>query len=532
MSCSIQPSTYQCMRAGAEIAILSASSIILLAVVLTSAGISPQDSLWMLQWGFLAIGVSNFINIVPIALGKKPITAAVFSPIYLHLCHTTLLSGGIPLMGGMLLFSGIINLFVSTLQRTLARLFPPLLLAVALFIVGIELIFKGVEAVFILKNPLNHESSGWLSVAGLTTLLISLVGLIFKGSIFSRLSPLIGIIAGLLVALFVDINLWGDWHIGWDIPLLAIPKTIAGHLSWDRALLLPFFVTALTNAMYSSKVSVTASLSTPSLSIQTQGDVMPSAIRADAFSNMAHGWLGVMGCYAERLQYDRGSLSRWQRAIVGATAAIVLTVLSVVPLIGAAIAHLPYPIIGGYLLYLALQLGLAGLNRLSYSSLGSRERWVALISVSCGLFALYLQSAGHALSPMLEAMFHDMLIAAMIGGMCANLILRIKPSKARAGAFKVEEFPQIARMLVKDLESSLVGDSRVEDFEHDMLLLERSLDLPDQQEIGYDFWTDGRKIKISIFYTGPDPKSAPWYADQVSLNHPGSRTQLMMTYLP
>lgn len=531
MSCNTQPSIYQCLRAGVEIAILSASSVILLAVALTSAGISPQESLWILQWGFIAIGVSNLINIVPLSLGKKPVTAAVFSPIYLHLCHMTLLSGGVALMGGMLVISGCFNIIASVFRRLLVRIFPPLLLAVALFIVGLELIFKGVEAVFLLHNPLNHESDSWLAVSGIITLLISLIGPVFKGSVFSRLAPMFGVIAGLLVALAIEGPVWGAWQSAWDIPVLALPRVLVGTLRWDSALLLPFVVTALTNAIYSSKINVTASLATPSLAVQTQGDIMPTAIRADALSNIVHGGLGVMGCYAERLQYERKGLSLRPRLIAGATAAVSLSVLGIIPVIGAAIAHLPYPVIGGYLLYLALQLGLAGLNRLSYSSLGSRERWVALASIGCGLFALFIQSAGHNVVPFLEPVFHDMLIAAMSGGIIANLVLRIKPSKARAGAFKFEEFPQISRMLVKDLEDSCVEDHRVEDFEHDMLLVEKSLKLSQELELGFDFWTDGRKIKVSFFYTGPDPKPAPWYADQVSLSHPGTRTQLLLIYL-
>ena len=227
---------------------LVATNFVIALLIVQRAGVDDVTRAGAMSMAMVMCGAGTLLNAYRLGpFGSGHLLPVVASSIYLGPALLAVQAGGLPLLAGMLVFAGAVEMALSRALPRLRPFFPPEIAGLVIFLVGITLAVIGVRDLFGIgaAQPLSQEQR---IVGGFTLVLMITLQVWGRGAL-GLAAALLGMIGGYLAA----------WQLGALPPALrtdlaqaawlAWPRWGAGGLAFDPSLVLPFLLAAVASAL-------------------------------------------------------------------------------------------------------------------------------------------------------------------------------------------------------------------------------------------------------------------------------------------
>ena len=308
---------------------------------------------WMVFASLIVVGVSTLLQarqIGPVGGGAMlPMFTAAFS---IPFCVSAVQDGGPATLMALVLVSAVVQLIISRWLLILRRVVTPIVGGTVMMILSITL----ASVVFALLDNASTENPGEATLTSLVTLLVIATLGLRKAPALRLWGPLIGIVIGCVVAVFVGIY---DFSGVMSAPWIGIPTQWPGlEFAWETAVwdisfwaLMPSFVFL---GVIISIQSNGASIATQRIAWREDRAVdfrqVQSTITGVGVSNLIAALFGAVPNII-----NPGTVSFIQTTgvaarRVGYVIGFMLVALAFVPKASALISAIPGPVLAGYLL--------------------------------------------------------------------------------------------------------------------------------------------------------------------------------------
>lgn len=380
-------------------------------------GATPEDAAALFSLAFIACGIGTLIQVVRDHRIGSGFLAPV-SPSSAHLAPSLIAaqSGGLALVAGMTVVTGLATILLARVLGRVRALMPPEIAGAVVFIIGIAVTLAGVR-MLVADAPAAGPEVEVLGVAGLTLALAMALGVWGRG-VLRWAGVLIAMAVGTLVAIpFGLLHRPEGLDIG-ALPLFALPRPPLHGFDFDLAMLPVFLVAALASTLK------TAGLVTNLQRMSDAGWSRPDqrsiagGVTGDGLATVIAGVLGApavnMSPTNVALQMASGVTSR---IIAFATAGVCIA-MACFPRAAAMLSLMPTPVIAASLIY-AGGLMLASGMQLACARLLDTRRSLSVglaIGAALAVEAVPGLSAGApaGLRPLLSAIAFGTLVALLL----------------------------------------------------------------------------------------------------------------------
>ena len=282
------------------------------------------------------------------------------------------------------IIGGLIHFALGSVIANIRYLFPPLVTGLVILAIGLYLVPVGIKyaAGGAADFQMAAESFGSLMhwTVALTVIVVALGFKFITKGILSNAAILLGLIAGYLVAfMFGMVNFAAVGKASWVTGLQTLPYGFEFNLGAVIGVTLVSIVSAVEtvgDTSATAKAGAGREATDEEISGATYADGLGTAV-AGVFGGLPNTSfsqnVGIVGM--------TGIMSRHVVTIAGA----IMVICGLVPKIGAIIASMPLPVLGGGVIVLFGLVAAAGLNVLSEIKMSRRNMIIIALSLSIGL---------------------------------------------------------------------------------------------------------------------------------------------------
>ncbi|MCX5855378.1 MAG: purine/pyrimidine permease [Deltaproteobacteria bacterium] len=401
------------------------AGLIVAAMISQAIGCPPELVRSVVCMSMIAGGIATIFQ----ALHKGPVGSGYLctvgiDPTFVSCSILAGLKGGIPLILGMSIFSGVLECFISRFISRLRILFPPEVTGVVLTMVGLNIVpamignFFGVTGTESVVQPAN------ILVATIT--LAGMVGTnVWSKGKLRFYSVIVGMVAGYMAATLLGVLKVADWEMIAQSPLISLPDFSYIGWSFDSLLLVPF-IAATFACVLKGVAAITmcqrindAEWKRPDLENIQRGTL------ADGMGSVVGGLFGGM-----RQSLYAGSVGL--SAATGATSRIIafftggmFIAIAFLPKLAAVFSIMPRPVMGGALVFMVCFMLISGIQIMTSRMLDIRKTFVIGISLMFGISADIFPNLYRHFHPWVEPFFQSSLAVTTMLAIILNLIFRI-----------------------------------------------------------------------------------------------------------
>lgn len=320
------------------------------------------------------------------------------------------------------IIGGVIHFLLGSVIGKLRWLFPPLVTGLVILAIGLYLIPVAIKyaAGGAADFQMAAESFGSLkhwSVA-LTVVVVSLILKFFTKGITSNAAILIGLLAGYVLAFLLGmVNFGAVGKASWIPGIQPLPYGFEFSLGAVIAVTLVSIVSAIEtvgDASATAKAGAGRDATDEEIAGATYADGLGTAV-AGVFGGLPNTSfsqnVGIVGM--------TGVMSRHVVTIGG----LVLVACGLIPKVGAVIASMPLPVLGGGVIVMFGMVASAGLNVLSEVNLNRRNMVIIAISLAIGLGLNLVPSAVQYLPGVVKILMTSAVAPTALCAILLNLIL-------------------------------------------------------------------------------------------------------------
>ena len=428
---------------------LIAINLVYALLVFRLAGTPVQLVGSLLAIGMLVLGVGTFLQVLRLGpVGSGYMCPATFTATYLGPSLLAVQVGGLPLLFGMTVFAGLLEVGLAPLLNRLRPIFPPEVSGLVIFVIGLSGGIAGLRAMLGEKALPVSVEEWW--VAGLT--LATMVALNVWGKGMARmLCALVGLLVGYVAAGFT--GMIGGRNIATVEEAAWIGLPAFGHLSWsfDVSLVVPFAIASIAAAMKAVGTITVCQRMNDADWVRPDMHSITRGVLADGASTVVAGMAGALGTNtstpAVGLAAATGMASRKVAFAVGA----IFLLLGLFPKLTALLAVMPRPVVVASLLFAVTFIMINGLQVMSSRMLDARRTLVVGLAIVAGtaveVFPTLSATAPEAARPLIgSSLVFSTLIALLL-----NFLFRI--GVKQTATFKVDGAPVQAEKLEQFMET-------------------------------------------------------------------------------
>ena len=391
----------------------------------------PADLAYLINADLLVSGLATLLQCVGVwRFGVRlPIMQGCSFTAVTPMVLIATTGGGLPAVYGAVIVAGLLTVVLAPYFGRLLRFFPPLVTGTVITIVGVSLLPVAANwAAGGLGSP-SYGAPGNIAMAAAVLLVIVLVHRYARGA-FGRIAVLAGIVAGTLAAVplgFTDFSAVGEAGLfGVSTPF---------HFG------LPAFESAaIVSMVIVMFVSMTETTGACIAVAEITGSALPSGrladgLRADGLSTALGGVFNTFPYTAfgqnVGLVALTGVRSRW----VVATAGGLLVLLGLFPALGAVVAAIPPPVLGGAGVAMFGTVAAAGIRTLSRVDFeGNANLLVVAVSMGIALVPLGAPTVYDAFPSWVRIIMHSGISAGCVAVILLNLLFNHRGLVDRRGA--------------------------------------------------------------------------------------------------
>ncbi len=401
------------------------SSLVVPLLVARAAGVDPASLSGILAMSMLAIAIASLIQAFPLGrFGSGYLVPGFCSVNYFPASMLAATAGGMPLVFGLTLFAGCLQVGLATALRRLRFLFPP-------EVAGVTVALVGLEAGFIALDQIVHPEPGiglQTSVGiGLATFGVAALISVFGADSLRLYAALIGMAAGVALAAPLGVMAPDALPRLEGQPWLALPGL--GHLQWSFSLD-PMLLVAFALAAFASTLKTIGAVSTAQRlndADWTRPDAgnLQRGVLGDGLASISAGLLGSTGqnsaTSAVGISGATGATSRW----IALALALWLLAMACMPKIAVLLDLLPTMVIGGVLLFASIYMFANGIELIGSRVLDRRRTMVVGSAIIVAVSLRALPELAAAMPAVIRPLTSSGLALGMTVAIVLNLVFRI-----------------------------------------------------------------------------------------------------------
>lgn len=391
-------------------------------VLATAIKLPPEQLVYVINASFFMCGIATLIQTLgvwifgarlPIVQGTTFASVGTMIAIGLHY--------GLPGIYGAVIVAGLFTVLAAPYFSRLLRFFPPVVTGTVITIIGVSLLPVAIQwAGGGVPGQPGFGNPGNLGLALFTMLFVLLVTRFGRG-FWSRIAVLLGLVVGTLVA-----ALFGMVHLGGVSSAAWLGISIPFHFGAPTFAIVPILTMIL--VMIVVMVETTADL----LAIgevterHVSADDVARGLRADGLSTALAGFFNAFPftAFAQNVGLVRftGIKSRFVVAVAG----VILMCLGFFPKLGALVAAMPLPVLGGAGLVLFGTVAAAGVQTLSKVDMAdTRNLIIVAVSIALGIIPSTVPSLYGHLPQTAQLFLNSGITAAALAAVLLNILFNL-----------------------------------------------------------------------------------------------------------
>ena len=350
-------------------------------------------------------------------IGSGYLCPNVGGPSYLPLSLTALIQGGMPLMQGMLVFAGLGEMVLARVISKLRKLFPPLVVGMTVMMVGVSIIPMAFSN--FCGSPLAGDVVIWQDIVVAIFSLLVMVGCNVWGKGAVKLyCLLIGIASGWALSLVLSPFDPVQYHAIKEAPVFALPFSGLSQfkLAFDWSLALPFLVISICGSLKSFGNLLAAQRITHPEMKETDMKPLGGGLMADGLSTALAGLIGAAAVDTSSSNVGLAAATRAVSRWIGICLGALYVAASCFPVVAAAIALVPAPVMGAAIIFAVTFMIITGINEMMSEPMDQRNIAVAGLSIIFGLSTSFVPELYAQLPHFLQPLFNNPLTATTILG--------------------------------------------------------------------------------------------------------------------
>jgi NCS2 family nucleobase:cation symporter-2 len=326
-----------------------------------AAGLSPGDMALLVTAGLFVSGLATLLQTLGIGpVGSRlPIVQGI-SFASVSTMVTIASADGLRPVFGAIIVAGLIGLVLSSFFAQLVRLFPAVVTGTIITVIGLSLMPVAFQwAMGNNSKAPDFGSMGNIGYAGLTLVIILVISRLFQGTL-SRLSILIGLVAGTVIAAFAG---KADFSKVGDADILSLPPILHfGSPTFEVGAIISMTIVVLV-----IMTETTADILAIGEIVGTKVDAkrVAAGLRADMAATTIAPLFGTFPASAFAQNVGLVALTGIKSRFAVAMGGLVLLLLGLLPVVGAVVAAIPYPVLGGAGIVLFGSVAASGIRTLS-----------------------------------------------------------------------------------------------------------------------------------------------------------------------
>ncbi|SDM74206.1 xanthine permease [Geodermatophilus siccatus] len=395
-------------------------------IIGTALGLSTQQTTYLISAGLFMSGLATLLQTLGVwRIGARlPIVQGTsFAAV------STMLAIGAPLGGeaglraifGALIVAGAIALLIAPFFTRLLRFFPPVVTGTVITVIGVSLLPVAMRWALGTANTPGYGSMRNIGLAGATLLIIVLIYR-FLGGFFNRVAILFGLVLGTLVAIpfgATDFGRLGDaapfqltepFHFG--MPTFAVGAIVS------MLVVMLVIMTETTADILAIGEVVDKRLTRRDVTGGLQADMLSTTV-AGVFNGFS------VSAFAQNvgLVAVTGIKSRFVVAVSG----VILLLLGLFPVLGAIVAVVPLPVLGGAGLVLFGTVAASGIRTLSKVEYdGNANLVIVAAALAMGVIPIAIPEFYEPFPSWFEVVFDSGISAAAITAILLNLLFNVR----------------------------------------------------------------------------------------------------------
>lgn len=388
---------------------------------------TPEFTAALVTFSMIASGIGSIIQALRLPyFGSGYLCPNLCGPSYLSLSLSAAWVGGLPLMRGIIIVAGLVEMSLAPVIQKLRGVFPIYIVGLVVALVGISIISISITSFFGLTLQADAIYNKDILIGTVSLLIMVFCNLWGKG--FVRIYCLIiGMFSGWILALITVSEYWQNVLLLRDSPLFALPQfgALFNPITLRFDFLLPLIVIAIGSTLKTfGNLLAAQKFSEPDL---TEVNYVPirNGIIADGMATALSGLFGAMAVDTSSSNIGLAGatrvLSRWISVVAG----VIFIVLAFFPMLTNALALMPKPVLGAALIFSGCFMICAGLEQMLSENWDPRKTFVVGIALFFGLSTAFLPSL-YARSPrIVQTFFTDPLPTTTILAVMLNQLFNL-----------------------------------------------------------------------------------------------------------
>jgi NCS2 family nucleobase:cation symporter-2 len=409
---------------------LIANSLVFPVLLAREAGLSPNQILDSVSLAMLALGVATILLCIRSRfLGSGYLSPAGYTPIYFEPSLYALQQGGLGLVYGMTLVSGLVQLGIAPLLRRLRALFPPEIAGLVVAIAGLSLAVLGARYSLGIRGG-NGIQPTTLAVAGIS--LATMLGLNIWTKGYPRMfCMMIGAIVGSAAStLLGEGEFWilafvKRFALADEFVLFRVPDF--GHVTWsfDASLVVPFAVVALAGTLNLMGNITTAQKINNTSWVRPEFKSLSGGLASSGLSSLFCGFIGSPGVNSLASSIGLSSATGVTSRSLGYWIGAAMVLFSFFPILAGIFVTTPDPVVGASLFFSSAFIFTNGLQMITSRMLDPRKIFVIGFSFAMAVFADVYHDVFSTAPQALKPLIGNSVVLGTACAMLLNLIMRI-----------------------------------------------------------------------------------------------------------
>lgn len=388
---------------------------------------TPRFAATLITLSMIAAGIGSIIQSLRLPfIGSGYLCPNLCGPSYFSLSLSAAWVGGIPLMKGMIIITGLLEMAIAPIIEKLKRIFPTFIVGLVMAMVGVSVIKPSITSFFGLS--FRDDAIRNLDIfIGIFSLMVMVLANLWGKGLIKVYCLIIGMLSGWILALILVPEYWHDLFTVREFPLFALPAIGPEFkgITFDLKMVIPFVIIALGGSLKSfGNLLVAQKISEPELK-ETNFTPIRKGLMADGISTVLAGLLGGMAVDTSSSNIGLAGatkvLSRW----ISVGAGVIFLILAFFPKFVTILSIMPKPVLGGSIIFSGSFMICAGLQEMFSEKWDPRKTFVVGISLFFGLSTAFLPGLYARAPHWIQTFFTDPLPTTIIVAVILNQLFNL-----------------------------------------------------------------------------------------------------------
>lgn len=398
------------------------SNLAPILIIAGVCGLSGADTVVMVQCAMFISGLTTFIQLYPIKLGKNrqiganlPIVMGT-SFAFVPTASAIGAANGIGVVLGGCLAGSFVEVIMGFFYKYIKRFFPPLVVGCTLVTIGINLLDVGVDYFAGGAGAADYGSAQNLSVAFFVLAIVVLLQCFGKG-LAKNSAILIGLVAGYILAFFLNMV---DTSAIKEAAWFGIPFPMHFKLEFQLPAILSFAALFITSGL--ETIGNTSGITIAGFDREATEKETSGAILADAIGSTTAALFNALPNTAFGQNAGIVAMTKVVNKWYIATGAFILMISGFFPKLGAIFSAIPNAVLGGAIITVFGMILINGIKMIGKAGFSERNILVMGLTFAFGLGMASHPDAVAQLPSALRFVFSDAVTGTCIVAIAANIL--------------------------------------------------------------------------------------------------------------